>query len=94
MVSKAPAPNPVQAHHHGPQLSPPHATAGDRLLTEIELARRWCCSPKTLRNQRTAGGGCQFLRLGRLVRYRMSDILSYEAARVRSSTSSAEPGNE
>jgi len=48
-------------------------------LDDRTLATRWGCSPKTLRNQRSLGKGCRFTRLGRLVRYRLSDVLAFEA---------------
>jgi hypothetical protein len=48
-------------------------------LSDRQLAARWGCSPRTLRNQRWRREGCEFVRLGRLVRYRMSDVLDFEA---------------
>ena len=51
-----------------------------RLMDEHELDSRWSCSPKTLRNQRSLGTGCPFLRIGSLVRYRLSDVWAYEKA--------------
>lgn len=56
-------------------------------LTDQQLAHRWRISPKTLRNARVKGGPLPFVRIGRLVRYRLSDVESYEASRTRMSTS-------
>ena len=57
------------------------------LLTEQQVADRQRRSVKTLRNQRVTGGGIPFLKLGRTVRYRLSDVLAWETARLVSSTS-------
>jgi hypothetical protein len=56
-------------------------------LTETELARRQKRSVKTIQADRVNGSGIPFLKMGRNVRYRMADILSYEAACLRRSTS-------
>lgn len=57
------------------------------LLTEDQLAGRWQCSPKKLQNDRLTGLGPNFLKLGRSVRYRFSDVLAYEEANLWASTS-------
>jgi hypothetical protein len=57
------------------------------LLTELDLARRQNRSVKTIRNQRVAGTGVRFLKLGRLVRYRLADAVAWENASIRVSTS-------
>lgn len=59
----------------------------DVLLDETAVAQRQGRSVKTLRNQRVAGDGIPFLKLGRLVRYRLSDVVAWEATCLRSSTS-------
>lgn len=59
------------------------AACDDELISEFRLARRWDCSPKTLRNQRSLGEGCPYVQLGRLIRYRLSDIVAYERARAK-----------
>jgi hypothetical protein len=78
-VCRSPS-NQAQLRTHAPdsqQFSP------EQLLTSIELAQRWRVSTKTLANQRWLGEGPPFVRLGRVVRYRMSDVLAMEgAARV------------
>jgi hypothetical protein len=61
-------------------------------LTEQQLAERQQRSVKTLRNQRVTGGGVPFCRFGRSVRYRLSDVIAWEAARVVESTSEAKGG--
>jgi hypothetical protein len=55
--------------------------AGEIFLTEKELAARHQRSVKTLRNARVNGGFIRF------VRYRLSDVLAYEAANSVGSTS-------
>ena len=44
-------------------------------------------SPKTLETLRTRGGGPPFLKLGRRVVYRKTDLDTWLAARIRRSTS-------
>ncbi len=69
-----------------PSLDPNHL---DALLTENELAHRHKCSKKKLQADRYLGRGVKFCRIGRLVRYRMLDVLEYELANVVQSTSEA-----
>jgi len=60
----------------------------DYLLTEGQLAARWAlASAKKLQADRLKGGGCPFVKIGRSVRYRLSDVLAYETANLRTSTS-------
>ncbi len=64
----------------------------DVFLSEKELARRWGCKAKTLSNQRCLGTGPPFVKLGRCVRYRLSDVLAFEAAgRVQSGKAATKP---
>jgi hypothetical protein len=58
----------------------------DKLLTEIEAAQLRGQSVRTLQAERLQGGGCPFVKLGRSVRYRRSDVLQFIASRVRTST--------
>jgi hypothetical protein len=58
----------------------------DKLLTEIEAALLRGQSVRTLQAERLHGGGCPFVKLGRSVRYRRSDVLQFIEARVRTST--------
>ena len=56
----------------------------ERLLTRRLLADRWSMSTETLKRREKAGI-LPFLRLGRGVRYRLSDVEALEAdAEVRS----------
>lgn len=57
------------------------------LLTEHDLARRQNRSVKTIRNQRVLGVGVPFIKIGRLVRYRLQDVVASEYAGLRKSTS-------
>jgi hypothetical protein len=63
----------------GHRTSLTESVLDDQLITDQELAKRWSCSPKTLRNQRSQGQGCPYVRLGRMVRYRLSDVVAFEA---------------
>lgn len=56
-------------------------------LTEHDLATRHQRSVKTLRNERLQGKGVPYVKIGRSVRYRLSDIESFEESQVRRSTS-------
>jgi hypothetical protein len=67
---------------------PSAADARDEIfLTEKQLASRHQLSVKTLRNARVTGSYIRFVRLGRTVRYRLSDIVAYEEANLVHSTS-------
>lgn len=57
-------------------------------LTQGQLAHRWCISHKTLEANRLKGVGVPWIKIGRLVRYRLSDVLAYEEAHLCQSTSS------
>ena len=61
-------------------------SASSILLTEGDLSKRWSCAVRTLQMDRVKGGGVPYLKLKHLVRYRLSDVLSYENARLRKST--------
>lgn len=52
--------------------------AGRKRLTSHELASIWGISPSTLVNWRATGRGPRFVKIGRAVRYRMSDIIAFE----------------
>ena len=55
-------------------------------LTEDELARRWRITIRKLQKDRLEGRGVPFFKFGGAVRYRVSDVLAYEAARQFKST--------
>ena len=50
----------------------------EQLMTQEELAFRWQVSEATLERNRSMKQGVKFLRIGGLIRYRMSDVLAYE----------------
>jgi 3-methyladenine DNA glycosylase AlkD len=50
------------------------------LLCEQQLASRWGISIKTLQAQRWKGCSVAFIKLGRSVRYRLSDVVAFELA--------------
>lgn len=60
---------------------------GKYLLTQGVLAERWLVSPKKLESDRYTGKGCPFIKIGSSVRYRLVDVLAYEEANLRRSTS-------
>jgi hypothetical protein len=63
------------------------APTDEVFLTEAQLAARHQRSVKTLRNARVSGGHVPFVKIGRSVRYRLSDVLAFEDAAFRRSTS-------
>lgn len=52
----------------------------DKAITELEAAELLCKSVQTLRNDRHLGRGCPYLKMGRSVRYLVSDIKDYRIA--------------
>ncbi len=56
-------------------------------LTQAEVARRWCLSPRTLERWRWLGQGPRFLKIGGRVAYRLEDIEAFEAAQIRTISS-------
>jgi len=59
----------------------------DELLTEKEVAQLRHQSIRTLQAERLKGGGCPYVKLGRSVRYRRSDVLKFIESNLRASTS-------
>ena len=57
-----------------------HIEDGSCLLTETQLARRWGMSPRTLQALRAQGKHPRWLKIGRCIRYRVSDIQTFESA--------------
>jgi hypothetical protein len=47
-------------------------------LTPGQLAERWQCSAQTLANMRYREQGPRYVKVGRLVRYRLVDVETYE----------------
>ena len=60
----------------------PMPTEVSGFLLESELAQRWRLSVRTLQRWRRVGSGPVFLRLGRRVAYRLSDVERFETAHV------------
>lgn len=52
-------------------------------LNQIELARRWRLSHRTLERWRWIGEGPQYLKIGGRVVYRLEDVEVFEADRMR-----------
>lgn len=65
----------------------------NRLMTTTETADYLRIKKITLEQWRLKGKGPQFLKIGRCVRYRMSDILGYIDKMAVSSTTQAEKLN-
>jgi excisionase family DNA binding protein len=61
----------------------------EQLLDQHEAAKLLGISVRTLERHRLTGTGPRFARIGRLVRYRQSDIAEYIEQNIRTSTSSA-----
>jgi hypothetical protein len=60
-------------------------TVSDELMTESEAARRRHQSIRTLQAERLRGDGCPFVKLGRSVRYRRSDVERFIESNVKTS---------
>ncbi len=61
--------------------------SASELLMKRDVSDRLHLSMRTRRNWRVRGEGPKFLKIGRLVRYRLSDVLAWEEASLRCSTS-------
>jgi hypothetical protein len=59
---------------------------GLRHLSQLELARRWCISPRTLERWRWTGDGPLYIKLKGRVAYREVDVEAFEAERLMEST--------
>ena len=66
-----------------PDPGNPSATEQSHLL-DGELAQRWRLSRRTLQRWRRDGSGPAFLRLGRRVAYRLSDVERFETEQLHS----------
>lgn len=53
------------------------------LLNQIDLARRWRISPRTLERWRWLRKGPPYMRIGGAVRYQIEDVEAFEAAQRR-----------
>jgi predicted DNA-binding transcriptional regulator AlpA len=56
--------------------------ASERHLTVADLAEREGVEPLTVYHWNKTGQGPTYLRLGRYVRYRLSDVLAWEESRA------------
>lgn len=72
----------------GPAATPPAPCIH---LTPADLAARWSITKSALAKQRMVGSGCRFLKVGRRVVYRLSDVEAWEQSRERNSTSDPGP---
>ena len=54
------------------------------LIREIELARRWHVSRRTLQRWRQLKTGPRWLQIGRRILYRIEDIERFERSRLQS----------
>jgi hypothetical protein len=61
-------------------------------LNQIDLARRWKISPRTLERWRWLREGPRYLKLGGRVLYRVADIEEFERSIVRLNRQEAGPG--
>jgi hypothetical protein len=59
-------------------------------LTQVDLAGRWLCSPRTIERWRQDGKGPPYMKIGGRVVYRLSDVEVWELSRLRSSTKDAQ----
>jgi hypothetical protein len=69
-----------------------NASEHDDLLTEAEAAHLRRQSIRTLQAERLRNDGCPYVKLGRSVRYRRSDVLKFIEAHVRPSPSETSGG--
>ena len=60
-------------------------------LHQVELARRWKLSPRTLERWRWLGQGPRYVKIGGRVVYRLEDVEAFEADSLRTSTSTSMP---
>lgn len=58
----------------------------EQFLSEVELAARWGMSSKTLTRWRCDRRGPPYVKLGKTVRYAMSDVLEFERNGLRRPT--------
>jgi hypothetical protein len=53
-----------------------------RHLNQVQLARRWSLSPRTLERWRWLRQGPRYLKIGGRVLYRLEDVEEYEATQI------------
>ena len=62
-------------------------TEGSELLDEARLASKLGVSRSTLQTWRDTSKGPRFIKVGRLIRYRLADIAAYRRAQTRGNVS-------
>jgi len=50
------------------------------LLTQDDYAKLRRCSIRTIQRERARGSGCAFIKIGKLIRYKKTDILQFVEA--------------
>ena len=65
----------------------------ETMLTTVEAAQYCGLSPRTLEKRRAKQAGPRFVKLGRLVKYRLRDLEEWIARSVRISTSDRGDGS-
>ena len=63
--------------------------SGIRHLNQLDVARRWRMSERTLERWRSQGVGPVYLKVGGHVVYRMQDIIAYEVAQLHTGHTAA-----
>ncbi len=69
---------------------PVQSSGDETFLTDEQLAARRQVSPKTLRNARVAGRLIGFVKIGRSVRCRLSEVIGFEEQNSVRSTNGGE----
>ena len=64
-----------------------HAVLPDELFDQAPIAQILLVKEKTMETWRSRGGGPKYIKIGRLVRYRLSDVQAFIDAGARASTS-------
>lgn len=49
----------------------------EQLMTEKDVASLICITPRALQNWRLRGGGPEYVKIGRSVRYQRSDVMQF-----------------
>lgn len=62
-------------------------------ISAAALSGRWSVSARTLANWRWQGTGCKYLKLGRRVVYRLTDVVEFERQNAATVRDRAEPGH-
>lgn len=60
-------------------------------MNQIDLARRWSISPRTLERWRWVGQGPRYIKVGGRVVYRVEEVEAFEEQQTRASTAQTSP---